>query len=153
MKRALGEAVVVLVTGIAIALGTNAFRRDGLPLRTDPRSLRVGTGVPLVDVAGAHEAFEQGAVFVDARPRPAYLAGHVEGALSIPPENADAAYREGHDFLPADGPVIVYAAAAEASLAGTRATWLRTMGHAGASVLVDGWEAWQRAGYPAAAGE
>jgi rhodanese-related sulfurtransferase len=153
LRRALGEAAVVIAAGIAVALATNAFRHDGLPLRTDPRSLRVGAGVPILGVASAHEAFEKGAVFVDARPHAAYLAGHVEGALSIPPENPDAAYRDNHDFLPPDAPVVVYAAAAEASVAGARATWLKTMGHAGASVLVDGWEAWQRAGYPAATGE
>ena len=146
--------MVILAAGIAAALVSNAVRGDGIPLGSDPRSLRVGAGLPLVDLAAARADFDHGAVFVDARSHALFVTGHVEGALSIPPENAEAAYRADHDFLPdGDGTVVVYASRKEAELAGTRAAWLKTMGHTGVVVMVDGWDAWHADGYPAATGE
>jgi rhodanese-related sulfurtransferase len=153
LRRILLETVAVGIVSILVALGANAARKDGIPLTADPRALRVGMDVPLIDVAKAQAAFEAGAVFVDARPRAAFLTGHVEGALSIPPENPDAAYRECFDFLPQDDALVVYASAKETGLAGTRATWLLGLGHKGTRVMVDGWEAWSAAGYPSAQGE
>ena len=143
----------MVALSVALAALVNAVRPNGLDLGTDPRTLVVGKGIPLLDLAEARAAFESGAVFVDARARPAYARGHVEGALSLPPEEIEAAYERWYDYLPTDGSLVVYAGEREPSVAGARATWLRERGHGGTVVFYEGWEAWQAAGLPQSKGE
>lgn len=142
----------MLVLAFALGATVNAQRPGGLPLDTDPRSLDVGQGITIYELDQAHAAFEEGAMFIDARPRQVFERGHVEGAVPLPPESFESDYREWWEFIPTDAPVVVYAGRGEASVAGKRARWLIERGHKGAVVLFDGWEAWSDAGYPAAEG-
>lgn len=153
MKRTAAEALVLLLLSLAAGLAVNARRASGLPLDTDPRHLVMGTDVVIVGLSDARRAYEEGAVLVDARAAATFARGHVEGAVPLSPENLDADYRRWWEFIPTEGPVIVYASSAEAPIAAARARWLIQMGHKGAAVLFDGYEAWEDAGLPIATGE
>jgi rhodanese-related sulfurtransferase len=151
-KRTLLEALVIVAAALVLGAMVNARRPNGLPLDTDPRTLDVGPGVELLDLQQARQAFDHGAVFVDARPRAVFERGHVEGAIALPPGSYQSDYRNWWEFIPTDDRVVVYAGAEEASVAGKRARWLIEMGHKGAVVFYDGWDAWQSAGLPTAKG-
>lgn len=153
MRRTVVEASIVLVISLATGLVANSRRASGLPLDTDPRHLVMGTDVELVGIAEARRAYDEGAVMVDARANAVFARGHIDGAVPLSPENLDADYREWWEFIPTEGPVIVYASSAEGPIAAARARWLIQMGHKGAVVLFDGYEAWEAADLPTAAGE
>jgi cytochrome c oxidase cbb3-type subunit 3 len=153
MRRTLGEAIIILVAGVLIGFTVNAARPGGLPLGGDPRSLTVGPGIELLSLNEARAAFDEGALFIDARPHAAFVRGHVEGSLSLPPDDLEAAYRRWWEFIPSDERIVVYAADREPRPAGAGAGWLRDRGHGGVVVFYDGWEAWKRAGLPQAEGE
>ncbi|HEX8804632.1 MAG TPA: metalloregulator ArsR/SmtB family transcription factor [Acidimicrobiales bacterium] len=86
-------------------------------------------------------------VVLDVRPAAEFLAGHVPGAVSVPPDRLDAAVRR----LPADGDVVAYCRGPFCIYADDAVRALRRRGHR-AVRLEDGFPEWRRAGLPVAAG-
>jgi rhodanese-related sulfurtransferase len=80
---------------------------------------------------------------VDARPRAEYQAGHVAGAVSIPPDELTQRLTE----VPADTTVVAYCRGPFCVYADEAVRRLRAAGH-DAARLVDGFPEWARAGYP-----
>ncbi len=87
-------------------------------------------------------------VVVDVRPREEYLAGHVEGAVSMPLD--ELADRIGE--LPADVEVVAYCRGPYCVLAPEAVSLLRARGRR-ARRMGDGFPEWRLAGLPVAAGE
>lgn len=60
--------------------------------------------VPRISVDNMLKAAPDGIVIIDVRDADAYLAGHIDGALHIPPQ-----YLQGEmPYLPKDRPIITY---------------------------------------------
>ena len=152
MSRLLLQMLVIVVAAAATGFGSNAVRKR-LDLRsTDPVLLKMqaqnsAQGIALD--AAAQALNEATTLFLDARAKAEFDAGHVRGALSFPAEEADAAYAENRDFLGEGVRAIVYS---DQTLQAVRvAQYLTSRGHA-AVVLDGGWPAWQDGGLPVEGG-
>ena len=151
MKRLLAgtlkEAAIILVVGVAVGLAVNYVRKDGVGIIASADEFRVRTKAEFVSTADAWKLYEAGQAFlIDARDRSSFEKEHIEGALNTSPTQA------GVDSLawiaPADPYVIVYASEASQRQAGVLADKLLDAGFKKVRVLLDGIEAWKRAGHP-----
>ena len=88
---------------------------------------------------------------VDVRPAAEFLAGHVPGAVSVPPDEV-AALADRVRRLPADGDVVAYCRGPFCVYAGDAVRVLRQQGRRAAR-LEDGFPEWRRAGLPVAMGD
>jgi rhodanese-related sulfurtransferase len=87
-------------------------------------------------------------VVLDVRPAAEFLAGHVPGALSVPPDELAAAVQR----LPAGSDVVAYCRGPFCIYADDAVRVLRVRGHR-AMRLEDGFPEWRRSGLPVAAGD
>lgn len=157
----LRQAAAVAVAGAAAGLALNAVHARGLAFgRPVHAAAEAGTGVcvgdarPIVEIGAESAAAlcnDCTVAFVDARTASAYAAGHVAGALHLPPlghpdERARLAELVGKQT------VVAYDDASHCNLAQSVAQRLRTSGVADVRVLAGGWPGWQRLGQPAASG-
>lgn len=146
-NRIAKEALIIIVGVLAISFIYNFARREGIPLIADAEAFRVQTNAEFASIEDAHRLFEEGrAVFVDARAPEVFAPGHIEGAINAPPGGEELA---GLTWLAdADTYVICYAAEKSQRQAGVAADKLLEMGCEKVFVMMDGIEAWIRAGYP-----
>jgi rhodanese-related sulfurtransferase/predicted transcriptional regulator len=87
-------------------------------------------------------------VVLDVRPAAEFVAGHVPGAVSVPPEEVDAIVRR----LPSDDDVVAYCRGPFCVYADDAVRALRRRGRRAAR-LEDGFPEWRRAGLPVAVGD
>lgn len=105
-------------------------------------------------VAEAKQAFDRGdAVFVDARPVYAYEAGHIPGALLLPPQATTDRLRRILASRPANSRIIAYCSGEGCRSSYTLAKRLvKESIRSDVYVLAGGWPAWQAGGFPIATG-
>ncbi|MCC7540210.1 MAG: rhodanese-like domain-containing protein [Deltaproteobacteria bacterium] len=97
-------------------------------------------------------AADPGVVFVDARTRVEFVAGHLAGAINVPPSDREA-FGHALPALRAARIIVSYcAAAAECSCADDLAGQLTAAGMRDVRILEGGIQAWLEAGYAAEAG-
>jgi len=129
---------------------------DPLGLRDAPSGLPEipDLGRPIqVQLPAVKRFFDGGAaVFVDARPREEYEAGHIPGAVSLPYEEAGFDPERLERFDPGGKPVIVYCGGGACELSTNLALRLVEAGKKKILVFVGGWTAWQAEGYPVESG-
>jgi hydroxyacylglutathione hydrolase len=125
-------------------------REKGRDMGDDQQSTsgqRTGTGALEVDVASAHALLLQGAQLIDVREPGEFLAGHAEGARSIPLGEL----REGLDALVPGSSVLLICDDGTRSWSAQR--WLQRLGRADVYNIVGGTSAWVRAGLPTRIGQ
>lgn len=100
----------------------------------------------------AKRAFDnEEAVFIDARSSREYAAGHIPGALNVPP--TDFSRSKTLERLRRDQPVITYCSGEACQSSIVLAEMLiGVRGHIETRVFFGGWGAWKAAGYPIAMG-
>ncbi len=149
LKMALRQALVLGALGMLLGLGVNALRPGGLPL-VGTRQGNAGLAVISVDAAAEH--FKSGGVlFLDARAQDAYLAGHIPGALNVPPPEAGSALTIIRELSGSRSLLIVYCDGEGCRLGDQLASMLAELGVSGVAVMPAGWEGWVAAGLPAEA--
>lgn len=122
----------------------------------DPAGLPADAGIHRIDVAEASGLVEtSGVTFVDARARPAFDAGHVPGAISVPADAAAGLLEIQSLPIPPDDLVITYC---EGEAACEQGEYLGVLlrDRAGCNrvqVLDGGWQAWTAADAPIELGE
>lgn len=154
------EAARVVIVGVALGAAASVLRgvpdiaamRDEEPTAcAAPVDAR--PGVRWIEQAEARELVEDAQVcFVDARPRPAYEAGHVAGALSLP---MDTGALDEHETALVRGSRVVIAycdTSAECASSKRLAGLLAEAGMRDVRVLRGGMPDWLENGYPAEAG-
>jgi len=147
MVTAVKQAVIISIVVVAVGLGFNALRENGIPLIADAETFRVQTEAEFMKVDNAWRLFEQGsAVFVDARDPRVFSVERIEGAVSIPPVGPEL---ENAGWLAGSGSIIIcYASEESQGQAGIVADKLIDMGAGEVFVLYGGLEAWKTAGLP-----
>lgn len=96
-----------------------------------------------ISAADALQAIAKGeAVLVDVRDRASFAAEHAKGALSIPFQSLSARASE----LPKDKLLITYCTCHAESTSARAVLDLRAQGYLQAAALVDGLNAWKKAG-------
>jgi rhodanese-related sulfurtransferase len=142
------RSLAIVALGAALGLAWNALSGRGLALE---HNVFVKPGDELVEAAQARRRLDEGALFLDARPRDFYDMSHVSGAYSLPEDAFDQAFPSLEPRLRSSLDVIVYCAGFGCEASHLVARKLKERG-VPAAVLHDGWPAWTDAGYPTKAG-
>jgi len=139
----------ILVITVCIALGFNAIRAKTLPLFC-PWSDSVlersfSEYVATVSVEEAAALFHNDhAVFIDARPESAYNQGHIQGALSLPWNQAEEKCFEVVENIPSGKKIITYCDGATCDLCDKLAVFLCDLGFDQVQALLNGWTVWNK---------
>ena len=155
MKQALWQIPAILVLSAVLALGANLVRPGGIALFPDsqqqaagPAGEKTGRAISLERAARLYR--QDAAVFIDARPRSAYRAGHIRGAFNIPWHDAEDVFFEVAPEIPEDTPVITYCDGPACNLSDKLADFLSELGFSPVYVLPDGWSRWKNKDLPTA---
>ncbi|MGO9621392.1 MAG: rhodanese-like domain-containing protein [Desulfobaccales bacterium] len=107
-------------------------------------------GVKTLDLPQAYEIFQGGqALFVDARDADEYAELHIAGAVNLSP---DLLERQGNRALEGsarDRRIVVYCGLANCNKALQVAEKLQSLKFTDVRAFMDGFQAWDQAGYPA----
>ena len=156
-KIALVQTVAIIAIAFGIGLVVNAVRSGGIAMIGDwsaKARLTTSTGESLiVSLSEAEKMFtNKAAVFMDARLKQEYDAGHIQGAISIPWHGVEHRFMEVADRIPSDRLIITYCEGETCALSKDLALFLKEMGYEKVHVLVNGWSLWKDAGLPVETG-
>ena len=102
--------------------------------------------LPKVDAEAVREAMRRNALIVDARFESDFSAGHIEGALNVPPFSSPEEVAELLDGTPADREIIVYCQSGGCPYAERIARVLDQIGYANLRHFRGGWVRWENVG-------
>jgi len=138
-------------------LARQAWQGELTPLLAQERNQRRAEqfqGVPTVNLTQAYARFQQGqALFIDARPANEFAELHVPKALNITPDMVEAGMAEKVAGLAKDREIVVYCGQVSCDLALKVAEKLQSLGFTRVTAFVEGFRAWDEAGYPADTGK
>jgi len=151
---------VLFIALIVVAAGflSNRLRSDKMPLVEDwsaKSNLVTSSGENLeISLSEATNLFNKGeTVFIDARSRTEYDAGHIKGAKSLPYKEADWKFIEAMAGVSEESAVITYCDGETCELSMELAVFLGNAGYKNVKVLSNGWSAWKQSGLPVDTGE
>jgi rhodanese-related sulfurtransferase len=160
--KIVSQLLAIGAAGALVGLGGNALSPRPAPLGEAVRPASETTpgtcaaeadttsGVPRITVEEAAPLCSDcSAAFVDARTAEQYQAGHVSGAVHLPPGDVPPEVLEN---LKRFKTAVVYDDDASCILAEAVAMGLREMGVKDVRVLTGSWPAWAAAGAPGASG-
>jgi rhodanese-related sulfurtransferase len=119
----------------------------------DQRRAEQFQGVKTVNLAQAYALFQQGSLFVDARPADEFNELHVPKSLNITPDMVEAGLTEKVKGLARDREIVVYCGQVSCDLALKVAEKLQSLGFTRVMAFIGGFRAWDEAGYPADTGK
>lgn len=103
-----------------------------------------------VSVAQAHELFQLGVPFLDARHEDDFEKGHVQGATRVAADEYPS--RAGEFATYAPGPVVIYCSGGQCDASHNLAKLMQQAGFNTLHIMTDGYPGWQAAGFPTATG-
>jgi len=153
LKRALIQALCLLALGLALGASSHEIRAGSLPWIASWSKEEVVArhleGLEEISLQEAWETQQAGkALFLDARDPGSFQAGHLPGALSVPPSEAEGFSEEIRGLAQAGMIPIAYCDGVDCPLSAELARRLQEMGVEGVRVLVNGWSRWRDSGYP-----
>jgi rhodanese-related sulfurtransferase len=119
----------------------------------DQRRAEQFQGVKTVNLAQAYALFQQGSLFIDARPADEFHELHVPKSLNITPDMVEAGLAEKVAGLARDREIVVYCGQVSCDLALKVAEKLQSLGFTRVVAFIGGFRAWDEAGYPADTGK
>jgi len=136
--------VLILVAGASLGLAWNAASGRGFALG---QSVLVQTGDELVAAPDGKRLLDEGALFLDARPRDFWRMSRIPGSLPLPEEDFERSFQEAEPRLRRASAIVVYCSGYGCEASHLVARKLREKGIA-AAILDEGLPAWQDAGLP-----
>ncbi len=148
------QSLCILAFSAVLALGVNALRPDSLPLLyAEQSAVQLEGGDGTIAIKDAAMLFlSKRALFLDARSQFEYDEEHVQGALSLPPEEFGLLFEELRQELVGKELLIAYCDGERCPLSHELAELLRGAGFDNVRVLVNGWSLWKAEGLPVASG-
>jgi len=102
-----------------------------------------GDAIQVITLEDARRYFERGeALFADARPKAAYRSGHIQGAMSLDPNEFDLWSGDFFSTTPPDQIIITYCEGDRCTLSLELAEKLTWMGYEKVYYLKNGWGKW-----------
>ena len=159
-KEIAKELITLLGFAVIAAFTVNYFSPNGIALfgqwdtshgviTARPKNDPVAVGFEIKDVNTAKEIYDtEKAVFVDARSYEAFIEGHIKNAVSIPTNQFFEFIDHFKAQYPSTTPVITYCSGRECNDSHELAQYLIDEGYANAKVFIDGYQEWERKGYP-----
>ncbi len=153
MKKALRDAAILAALGVIAGFSFNAARPNGIPFVAAVRGAEAAVsadapGLGNIDLAAAKKAYDEGAIFIDARSEHEFTAGHIAGAHHLYYADFEAKGTELLAKLPFDKTIITYCSGEDCNASDILARHLIEFGFERVRVFFAGWPAWQAAGYP-----
>ncbi len=153
IRRALLQGTALAAFAVAVGIVIHETRGPTIPWAGSwsAESVAAQHLEDLVEVSleDATALWREGRVlFLDARDRGSYGAGHLPGALNIPPEEAEGAAEEVKALAEAGLEPIAYCDGVDCPLSAELARRLQAQGVQMVKVLVNGWSRWRQAGLP-----
>jgi rhodanese-related sulfurtransferase len=154
MKRAVIEALVIVLAGSLLAFGINTLRPGGIELLPPERSVPAVAPPEEFEPqeigidAALEKAADNQALFVDARAPEEFRRGHIREARNLPALRADAWLPDFFAAVDPARPLIAYCHGLDCDLAKELAQILTDAGYENVYYLVDGWGVWQQRGLP-----
>lgn len=136
--------MLILAAGASWGFAWNASSGRGIVLG---QSVLVQAGDELVAAPECKRLLDRGALFLDARPRDFWRLSRIPGALPLPEEDFDRAFREAEPRLRRANAIVVYCGGYGCEASHLVARKLRAKGFA-AAILDEGMPAWQDAALP-----
>jgi rhodanese-related sulfurtransferase len=107
-------------------------------------------GVKSVNLAQAYALFQRGqALFIDARPPDEYAELHISKSLNIYPSLLEAGGADQVAGIAKDREIVVYCGQVNCDLSLRVAEKLQALGFTRVTAFMEGFRAWDEAGYPA----
>lgn len=152
LRRALPQALLLIVLGTIMGFALNATRLDPLPVNLPGNLLLTESGARAVFLGKARDLFEEGQfIFIDARGSDTFIEGHIEGAFALPLEQFAELYPELQTWT-AGQPLLVYGSAADIVVVDDLAHLLLKAGEKEVVLLATGFEGWTSRDYPVESG-
>jgi rhodanese-related sulfurtransferase len=145
------RALMIAAAASAVGLGYNFVSGRSLPLVYTPPKLAVlsGVRVPLVDEREAHRFLsDEGTVFVDTRLEKDYSKSRIKGAVFLQPDDKEDRFPVVQPLLPEDARLVLYCYGPECPMAEEIALFLAQLGYKNMMIMIAGFRAWEKAGYP-----
>ncbi len=161
-RQDLAWAGVILGVGLLLGLMQQwelvhkSWQGELSPLLAQARNQRRAEqfqGVQTVNLAQAYALFQQGSLFIDARPAHEFNELHVPKSLNITPDMVEVGLAEKVADLAREREIVVYCGQVSCDLALKVAERLQALGFTRVTAFVGGFRAWDEAGYPADTGE
>jgi 3-mercaptopyruvate sulfurtransferase SseA len=148
LGQRLVETAALALLATVLGLAVNAVRREPLPYNLPGRLLLTESGARVVFLNEGRRLFNEAEfVFVDARGDEVFVAGHIEGALSLPPQRFDELYAE-LQLWTGGQPLLLYGDTGDLLAPDDLAQQLLAAGEERVVILAEGFAAWQAHGHP-----
>ncbi len=139
--------LTTLFASTGLALTFNWLSSSGLPL-VAPLASPPPSG-EFITLEQARERWQSGVgLFLDARSREDYAAGHIPNALNLPADAFEDYYAKAASIMSSNTPMVAYCDGLECE----QSSWLRNkllqMGYTDVKILQNGWTVWHSAGLP-----
>jgi len=153
INQAIWQGVFLVCLGALIAAGFNAIRPQGLSWTGEwsPAFLAASQrqGLEEIPLQEAWASYQAGKVlFLDARDPVSFYEGHIQGALNVPPGEAQNYLKQVMARARSGLAIIAYCDGVDCPLSPELARTLQGFDIPSVKVLVDGWGCWLKAGYP-----
>ena len=136
----------VQVFGLVMAIGGAVFLFNGNADAGRGYQTAERFSVQEIDAGAAKQLMEAGAIFIDVRPRSAFDAAHIDGALPLPLQELRTSLPDRASIDRAQ-PIVIYCGDGAGS--GPEGTFIMNQaGFSGAVHLKGGIDSWTRAGLP-----
>ncbi len=160
IKTTLKEIAGLMGTAVILALVVNALSPVGIPLlgrwnisqgvvSANGRELSVVNDLEISDVSSAKRIWDASkTLYVDARSRQDYEAGHIAGAVSLPLGEFDIHIDTFIMQYPPEQPMVTYCSGRTCEDSHNLAQLLMDFGYSDVKVFIDGYPGWEAEGYP-----
>jgi rhodanese-related sulfurtransferase len=138
------RAVAIVVFGSTLGLAWNSLSGRGFALS---RNVFIKEGDEVIEAGEAKRRLDKGALFLDARPEAFYKMAHVPGALPLPEDDFERAFKQIEPRLRSHFDLVVYCSGFGCEASHIVAKKLKERGIQ-AAILHEGWPAWEEARYP-----
>lgn len=147
------QTVVIVAVAIGLGITFNATRPGSLPLvHAQESQVQLDSQTGEVSLKDATMLFVSNrAIFLDARDADSHAQGHIQGALSMPPDYFEEDFPKFESQL-VGKVVITYCDGERCHLSHDLAEMLKGRGVKDVYVLVNGWTLWQNENLPTASG-
>ncbi|HBF43845.1 MAG TPA: hypothetical protein DDW42_09530 [Desulfobacteraceae bacterium] len=154
------EVAILLGISIIIAFTTNYFSPVGIALvgqwdtaqgvvSAKANNVVLLDDLEIGDISFGKKLYDGGDfVFVDARSRKDYEAGHIKGATSLPLGQFDGYIEAFFVQYPAETAIITYCSGRTCEDSHRLAQLLMHFGYTKINILLDGYLGWETEGYP-----
>ncbi|MCX6355799.1 MAG: rhodanese-like domain-containing protein [Candidatus Aureabacteria bacterium] len=163
IRRSLYEAMVVIIAGCFAGVLSNTFSSRSIPLLGEwnkaygvpsPGGAHASThGNIEIHLSDAQRLLLEGALFVDARPREAFLEDHIPGARSVTEDTLPDRLSEISEGVAQGKKVVVYCQGMDCDESHIIAAKLREGGIGNVCVFAGGLGEWKAAGSSLEKGE